>query len=363
MGLFCSFLVFTPNQAALVKFLCSQAGWRVSFITDPSKRFRFSERGGWAELSQPSSIEVFGALRDGQKYGELLIIEAEQTEANNIVQLILAANIVLEGFPEDRNRNIQCFELPDDASEQIRLFEDVFQTTGFFEQFSFHDERPVAVAMAAKAWKDLKVVYAIHKLAWSYQTESVTPWSTHPRNGQIFEKHSGEYADHVGTSIAINLAFSAIEELGLKIKSREGKPRWLDKEYTWNPDVLTDINKRLEEAGIGAKRTIDWVVRGNKTELEIEPIRPSSSQMSDLQEIRDMEFSIPDAISACGYLRDKKTAHAFGSETHLLGPYEVYNVQQVVRLLILSKCNLWNTWTRDLRERLPKGPLDESLTH
>lgn len=350
MPSFCSFLVFEPNQTELVTSLCRRAGWNVRFISDPSQRYKFF-KGGHSELAQPTALADFGSLSEGETHGQLLVVEAEETEANNIIQLIRAANVVVEGFPDQSYGNPSGFEIPDDSPEQFSIFKNIFQTTGFFELFSFKKERPVAVALAINAWSDRRAVYAIHKLSKSYETEAVTPWSMHPQYGQIFEKHSGEFSDHVRSSIAINLAFSAIEEMNLQVNSSREKPRWLDKEYTWNPPVLQDINSRLAKAGINPEKVVDWVVRGDETELTIQPARDRFSSHSDGQTVRDIELSLPDAIHACSYLRNFMTAHAFGAETHRIGPYEVYNVQQVARFLILSKCGLWNVWTGDLLEK------------
>ncbi len=349
MPSFCSFLVFEPTQTELVESLCRRAGWKVSFIPDPSKRFKFYNNGH-SEVSQPGALAEFGSLGEGENHGQLLMMEAERTEANNIIQLIRAADVIVEGFPDQKYGNPSGFEIPDDASEQTSIFENLFRTTGFFELFSFKMERPVGVAVAANAWLDRRTVYAIHKLAKSYEIEAITPWSAHPRYGQIFEKHSGEFSDHVRSSIAINLAFSAIEELNLQINSSREKPRWLDKEFTWNPPVLMDITSRLEKAGINLDRTVDWIARGDETELAIQPARARFSAYGDGQIVRDIELSLPDAIHACSYLRNFITAHAFGKETPRLGPYEVYNVQQVARFLVLSKCGLFNVWADDLSE-------------
>lgn len=97
---------------------------------------------------------------------------------------------------------------------------------------------------------------------------------------------------------------------------------------------------------------VDWIVRGDETELTIQPTRDRFSDYSDGQIVRDIEFHLPDAIHACSYLRNFMTAHAFGQETQRLGPYEVYNVQQVARFLMLSICGLFNVWTGDLLEKM-----------
>ncbi len=64
---------------------------------------------------------------------------------------------------------------------------------------------------------------------------------------------------------------------------------------------------------------------------------------SDGVDIRDRQVSLPDINNFCEYLRNTMTAHAFSSKAPRREPYKVYNVQQVVRRLILTKCNLWNT--------------------
>lgn len=305
-----------------------------------------------SELAQASALKDFGLLREGHQHGRLLILQVEQSEADNIIQLICAANLILEGFPDRYSPPTHGFRLPNDDADRERLFENVFRTDGYFQKFTYRETLPVAVAAAARAWNDKKTVYAIHKLADSYQTESVTPWSMHPRYGQVFEKHTEDFASHVGTSVAINLAYSAIEELGLAVGASSTKPRNIGKNtFVWNPEVLKPFEERLKSSGIDPTRTIDWVTRGEKTEVEIYEMLGSPTDHSEGFEIRDRQIPLPDAINFCEFLRSRMTAHAFSGDTSRLGPYEVYNTQQVARFLILSKCNLWNTWTEDLQKR------------
>jgi hypothetical protein len=54
-------------------------------------------------------------------------------------------------------------------------------------------------------------------------------------------------------------------------------------------------------------------------------------------------------------LRNFITAHAFGAKSRRLGPYEVYNTQQVARLLILSTLGFWKVRTRDLEARIDRS--------
>jgi hypothetical protein len=121
--------------------------------------------------------------------------------------------------------------------------------------------------------------------------------------------------------------------------------------FVWNPKVLEPFKARLRNAGIDPEEPIDWVTRGDKSEVAVYQMFNQLSEYSNGVDVRDRQISVPDAINFCEFLRNKMTAHAFSSETNRLGPYEVYNVQQVARFLILSKCNLWNTWIEELRKR------------
>lgn len=348
---FCSFLVFRPDEIDLIHSISAASNWSTRDIPDPSMRYAFFERG-MSELSQASALKDIGIRREGQQGGRLLLLDTEQAEADNFIQLVCAANLILEGFPFIKSPPTSGFELSDDEADRQITFENVFRRDVFFQRFTYRETLPVAVALAAEAWRDKKLVYAIHKLAYSYETESVTPWSMHPRSRQVFQKHTVDFSSHVGTSVAINLAYSAIEELDLGVKASPKKPRSIGRgTFVWNPEVLEPFAERLRKAGIDPQRTIDWVTRGDQTEVDIYQMLDNPSDHSDGVDIRDRQVSLPDAINFCEYLRNTMTAHAFSTETPRLGPYEVYNVQQVARLLILSKCNLWNTWTEELRTR------------
>lgn len=351
MPSFCSFLIFKPDEIGLVRSICAEAGWSAHGIVDPSRRYKFTT-SGVGEVSQASALPDFSDLGDGEKYGQLLVFETGQDETDNIIELIRAANLVIEGFPNRFNLSGRGFEIPDDPTEREKIFELIFRKAGYFEQFTFRQTLLVAVAVAARAWSDSGLIYAIHKLAQSIMTESVSPHSMQPRFRQVFQKHSSNFSSHVGTSVAINLAYSAIQELGLDVKSSSQNPRWSDnKKFVWNPAVLEKLKTRLKDAGIDPDGTIDWIVRGEKSEVEVHPIRDSFAVQSDGGDVRDLELSLPDAINSCEYLRNFMTAHAFSSSTPLLGPYEVYNTQKVARFLTLSKCGLWNVWTDELTTR------------
>lgn len=351
MSEFCSFLVFRPDAIDFIHSFAALANWSTRDIPDPSMRYAFSANGV-IERSHAIALKEMGIRREGQQEGRLLLLEGEQAEADNIIQLVCAANLIVEGFPFVKSPPTSGYELSDKEADRQVIFDNVLRSDGFFQWFTYRETLPVAVAIAAEAWRDKKLVYAIHKLAHSYQTDSVTPWSMNPRFGQVFQKHTDNFSSQVGTSVAINLAYSAIEELGLGVQASAKTPRSIGQgTFVWNPVVLGPFRERLQKAGIDSDRTVDWVTRGDRTEVGIYRMLDNPSNGSDGFDIRDRKVSLPDAINFCEYLRNTLTAHAFSTNTPRLGPYEVYNVQQVARLLILTKCNLWNTFAEDLRTR------------
>lgn len=347
MPSYCSFLIFRPDEIDLVLSICSGKGLTVSTITDPSTRYRFSAKG-MSEISQASALEMDfpGDL------GKLLLIEEDESTTDNFLQLISASNVVLEGFPDRGTPATRGFLLDDDPDKRDRLFETVFRSNGFFERFIWRESLPSAVALAAYAWGQKKLIYAIHKLARSYETESVTPHSMHPRYGQAFEKHTNEFASHVRSSIAINLAYSAIEELGLTVQASKENPRFLPGNNSeWNPDVLKPFQNRLFRSNIEPDTSIDWITRGEITEIQAFSGIGEASEFSDGGWIRDSKVSLPYAIQFCEFMRNQLTAHSFKDKTERLGPYEIFNCQNVARFLLLKRCEMFNVWTEDLRKR------------
>lgn len=94
---FCSFLIFRPNEIDLIHAICAEAGWRSRDIEDPSTRYRFTENGR-SQLAQASALLDF-QLDEGQQYGRLLVLKGNEEEADNIVQLICAANLIIGECP------------------------------------------------------------------------------------------------------------------------------------------------------------------------------------------------------------------------------------------------------------------------
>ena len=347
MGSYCSFIVAHPDQTDAIGSLCSNAGWTVRFIDDPSQRFWF-QGSTRTELVSSDAIDL---LRPGYSPGQLLVFECEEIDANNLMGLIGATSNIIEASPSELISLPSAFLIPAEKSDRDSIFVNVFRTRGFSQSFVSMPNLPLAVAMAAKAWNDRSNIYAIHKLSQSYETECITWHSTHPRYGQIFENHTEEYKRHVNTSIAINLAFSAIEEIQLEIRSSSKKVRFNDNDRgEWNPKVLEDVTNRLSQQGVDLSEKINWIIRGDAdlVSVEVKPMLGSPAPYADTEVVRDIEVTLPDALHISSFLRNFMTAHRFNETTKFIGPYEVFNVQNLVRRILLSKAGLWRVDTDEV---------------
>lgn len=151
MPTFCSYLVFKPSEIDLVHALSATAGWSTRDISDPSRRYFFFDHG-MRELSHTTSLRDLDIHCEGERNGRLLLLDSEQEDADNIIQLIFAANLILEGFPFVKRAPSSGFELPDDDADRQETFENIFRKDYHFQYFTFRETLSVAVAIAAKSW-------------------------------------------------------------------------------------------------------------------------------------------------------------------------------------------------------------------
>ena len=110
---FCSFLVFRPTEIDLIHKICAEAGWRVRDIEDSTTIYQFTENSR-SQLAQVSALKDFKVLMEGQQYGRLLVIDCDEEEADNICNLIWAANLIIEAFPPEQSPPSSAFPLPAD---------------------------------------------------------------------------------------------------------------------------------------------------------------------------------------------------------------------------------------------------------
>ena len=184
----------------------------------------------------------------------------------------------------------------------------------------------------------------MHKWRLSLDLDSFTPHSASPRRGQIFPTHYPDDTYHVKAAFAVIAAFSAIEELGLEVRSSSKKPRFIgDSKDQWNPDVFDDIKNRLCAIGINPHEEFEWVIRGQQRTIEDEfkPVLGKASSWGNGNDVRDRTLSIADAIHYSSLVRNFIAAHKFSKFVGELGPYDVFNVQSIARRLIISSLGVW----------------------
>ena len=149
---------------------------------------------------------------------------------------------------------------------------------------------------------------------------------------------------------AQHLAYGAIEELGLEVRASREQPS--TRNGQWNPPVLADLEARLRRAGLDPYASVQWDVRGPKTLLETArpPRARARAPWTRWPDLRDVDVALVDAIAHASWLRSSVAAHAgkYGL-VRVLSAYDVANVQQTARHLMLASQGIFEIWfgTRD----------------
>ena len=208
---------------------------------------------------------------------------------------------------------------------------------------------PLACAIAAKASRRRQWVYAVAKFKCSQSLYAVhhmdlEPWySAHLRISSFPD-------DHVMFSHAIISAYSVLEDLGLELRASASRPSRIN--GNWNPAVKQDLELRLGKAGVDLRETILWTVRGSKRRIERRrPIPPSKKASWSGWFVRDSELTLTDAIAYADWLRDRVASHAAKELTRALSPYDVVNVQDLARRLLLECLGFWR-WREKRQTRI-----------
>jgi hypothetical protein len=202
---------------------------------------------------------------------------------------------------------------------------------------------PTSCAIAAKASRRRRWIYAVAKYKFSIQLYSVHHMDMHP-DYRMYHGVSRHPDDHVLLAHAILSAFGAIEDLGLGVPAGHGRPSRID--GAWNPDVVADLEARLREAGIDQAETIVWTARGPTRRIERRrPLPTGATPRWAGGPVRDRHVAIADAIGYSDFLRDRVAAHGASPLMRSLSPYDVVNVQHLARCLLLATMG-FRVWQR-----------------
>ena len=266
---------------------------------------------------------------------EVIIHAASWTTAQRVLDLILASLYLFKGEPPILGR--EYFLIAHNESEPH--FDDPNMRETYIRRSLSTEHIPTACAIAAKASKKRKWVYAIMKYNFSISLHSQHFVDLEP----FRSPHLGVSSfpiDHVTFSYAITAAYSGLEDIGLELRASRDKPsRFQGK---WNPIVKDDLESRLLKAGINIDDSILWTVRGPIRKIERKREIPVLCKAPwAIGPVRDCEVEVTDAIAYADWLRDWVASHSVKNLTRILTPYDVVNVQHLARRLLLESLGFW----------------------
>lgn len=196
---------------------------------------------------------------------EILIKANSWATAQRALNLISASMLLFKGDPSffgEENTLVVHNRMEPKAGSLSResLLEEIINN-----RFLCTSNVPVACAIAAKASRKLKYTYGIMKYDFSIGIHSQHVMDLEP----FASPHLGVSSfpeDHIAFAYAIISAYSALEDIGLEIRASAKQPSRIAGK--WNPVVLSDLEKRLRDAGIDLDDPLLWTIRGPKRKLE-----------------------------------------------------------------------------------------------
>lgn len=259
---------------------------------------------------------------------ELLIYAPRWDAAQRAANLLFAAMLLIDGQSLVHERVIA---LPEDEAERAELSRhEMYREV----DFSCQSNLTVAAALAATLSRKKRWQYAGFKHWISHRICSV-PWiELEPKHGQHFGT-GADRANHVTFAQAIIAAYSIIEELGFEIRASKDRPSTTGGQ--WNPDVLQDLEHRLQQGGIDLGDYQVWLLRGPPRRLDqgsLWKIGPKTSWSSG--PVRDVLLPVTEAIRRASWLRSRVSSHRLSSLASSLTVYDVVNVQMLGRRLVLD---------------------------
>lgn len=320
---------------------------------DPSGLHLLSQKGfSKMIVFQYPNDELDKPITKNYIFAKELVINASNSDDATQLSSLVQSGCLL-GYP-----SLDDFPNPGYV-EEIQE-ENLLYTEEYYKKYyeTFYAKEPtrynlvLGCKIAAKTFGNLILMYCLEKYKFSLRLSSISPHSLHPRYGNMFRGYEKDYEFHVSGAHAFLSAYSIIEDLNIDIRSSSKNPRFIEEDgiRVMNPKVKDDLMNRLQNIGIDGDEVIQLVIRGedsNLTELVYPPLG-SKSEYSDLEDVYDIELTLIEAIHYCSYMRSYFFAHAFGKKNTYLRPYDVSNVQSLVRRLLLTHLGFW-TGTRRKR--------------
>jgi hypothetical protein len=272
---------------------------------------------------------------------EVVLYASSWASAQRALDLIHGYHLLLRGDPDVFDFDLIAHNAQEpswmDKDERDALVNKTYSTSDF----------PLACAVAAKASRLRKWVYAVSKYKFSLSLYSVhhvdlEPWrSPHLRISSF-------PADHVTFSHAIVSAYSVLEDMGLQVGASRKNPSRIN--GRWNPVVKQNLEERLSKSGVDLGETLLWTARGPARRIEIRrPLPPGTKAPWSGWVVRDLEIEVVDAIAYAEWLRSCVASHGVKDLARVLSPYDVTNVQHLARRLFLECLGFWRVGHRARR--------------
>ncbi len=330
--------VFYDSQPDLLESIQFNCDVKLSFRADPSNMHWVGEQGdSFSMLQYFPETKILEALKANNKNAyELIILSSDKLISENINSLIYSGRLLC--CPEIKYIEYGLFE----TNRSDKLIGSGGNCAELFRQQEISGDMILACLIASFASNN-NLEYALEKYKFSLTLDHFTPHSADPYYGKVFYTDISPKRNHVNSMYSFLSAYSIIEELGLEIRSSSQKPRFIKEE--WNPVVLEDIIERLQKNGISQNETIEWLVRGEPSPI-YDKIRPSFIRHSEWYDpnnnVFDLELKIYEAIDYCSYIRNFFLAHKANNIVKYLNPYDIFNIQNLSRRLILSSLGVWD---------------------
>lgn len=294
------------------KFPYKGKGWHLSLENTP-----------FANDSFGGSNSISGVKQENK---ELVINAQSLDKAQDVANLVTASLSLFDGY-------LSTAEL--DLTPQPLTNEDFIGRSGLSRS-----NIPDACLIARKSSFRLSHQFGIFKYYLSQKTFPTNGLELDPARWDTskFVFSSPEFLVRCATSITT--AYSVLEELELEIRASHKNPSKM--RGKWNPKVYQELESRLKRANINTKEKFVWIIRDTPTKIDKTNPPPKGAKTTwTYGKVRDREIDIIDAIAYASWLRSRVSAHKLKDISKSLNYYNVYNVQWLARVLLLSKLGFW----------------------
>src|SRR6185312_3820612 len=283
----------------------------------------------------PGWLAEFRAPREQRRQHaglQLHIAASNEDKAQRALDAIWAAHGILE-FKADDDPRLVVYRPGVDYRPGVYACS-IASTSAYYPRSVL-----LACSLATKAARRRAHQYALAILHRSMALHSNDPMQLDPASARHV-RLSPNPADHVRFGYAIVTAYAVLEQLALEVRASESNPSFIN--GAWNPNVRSELEQRLERAGVDLNDPAVWHLRGPRTRIEnARGVRALRRANWAWGAVRDLEVDVVDAIASASWLRSKVSAHKIGDLASSLSIYDVANAQHLARRLFLEALGMY----------------------